>query len=113
FILFLITAGFIGFFTYQNSAIGITNYKYVNAKLPKGFHGYKVVQISDLHNKNFNGRLSGMVKEAEPNIIVITGDLIDRRNIRIDIAIEFIEEIGKIAPIYYVSGNHEQLSGKY
>lgn len=39
--------------------------------------------------------------------------MIDRRNTRIDIATEFVQQIVKIAPVYYVSGNHEQLSGKY
>lgn len=113
FILFLITILFSIFLIYQNNALSITEYNYINEKLPKGFEGYKIVQISDLHNKDYNGRLSKKIKKVSPDIIVITGDLIDRRNTRIDIAIEFIEEIVEIAPIYYVSGNHEQLSGEY
>lgn len=113
FILFLITILLSIFLIYQNNAVSITEYNYINEKLPKGFDGYKIVQISDLHNKDYHGRLSKKIKRVSPDIIVITGDLIDRRNTRIDIAIEFIEEIVEIAPIYYVSGNHEQLSGEY
>lgn len=101
------------FFTWQNNAVGVTRYKYINSKLPKEFDGFRILQISDLHNKNFYGRLSEKIKEANPDIIVITGDLIDRRNTRIDIAAEFVQEVVKIAPTYYVSGNHEQLSPEY
>lgn len=113
FILLLIIIFLSIFFIYQNNAIVITEHNYANKKLPKGFDGYKILHISDLHNKNYHGKLSGKIKEVKPDIIVITGDLIDRRNTRIDIAKEFVEEIAKIAPIYYVSGNHEQLSGEY
>lgn len=112
-VLSFINIGIIIFFVYQNNALIITNYNYKNSKLPKGFHGYKIVQVSDLHNKNYHGRLIEKIKEAVPNIIVITGDLIDRRNTKIDTAINFIQQAVEIAPIYYVSGNHEQLSGKY
>jgi predicted MPP superfamily phosphohydrolase len=108
-----ILIGLIIFFTWQNNAVGITKYEYINSKIPKGFDSYKVIQISDLHNKNYRGRLSKKIREVNPDVIVITGDLIDRRNTRIDIATEFVHQIAMIAPIYYVSGNHEQLSGKY
>lgn len=101
------------FFLWQNNGIVIMNYTYVNPKLPEGFDGYKIVQISDLHNKNYYGRLSRKIEEIKPDIIVITGDLIDRRNTKIDPALELINQITMIAPVYYVSGNHEQLSGKY
>ena len=44
---------------------------------------------------------------------MITGDLIDRRNTNIEAAEKFMREVVKVAPTYYVSGNHEQLSGLY
>lgn len=113
FILFLITILLSIFFTYQNNTVSITKYNYLNEKIPKSFDGYKIMQISDLHNKDYHGRLSKKIEKVNPDIIVITGDLIDRRNTKIDIAIEFIKEIVEIAPIYYVTGNHEQLSGYY
>ncbi len=100
-------------FIYQNNHIGISNYEYTNSKIPKGFDGYRIVQVSDLHNKDFKGRLPKKIKDSNPNIIVITGDLIDRRNTKIDVVVKFIEEIANVAPIYYVTGNHEQLSVEY
>ncbi|HZJ76063.1 MAG TPA: metallophosphoesterase [Oscillospiraceae bacterium] len=112
-LLIFIGMGIIIFLAYQNNALGITNYSYENSKLPKSFHGYKIAQVSDLHNKNYHGRLIEKIKKVNPDIIVITGDLIDRRNTKIDTAINFVRQAAKIAPVYYVSGNHEQLSGKY
>lgn len=111
--LLFISIGLIIFFIYQNNAITITNYRYTSPKLPEGLNGYKIVQVSDLHNKDFKGRLVEKIKKANPNIIVITGDLIDRRNTKIKLAVDFIERIVDIGPVYYVTGNHEQLSSKY
>lgn len=111
--LFFIITALIIFFIWQNNAIVITNYEYIHSELPKGFESYRIVQVSDLHNKDYHGRLSEKIRKINPDIIVITGDLIDRRNTRMDIATEFIQQIVKIAPIYYVSGNHEQLSEKH
>ena len=48
-----------------------------------------------------------MLKEAKPDIIAITGDIIDSRRTNIDISFAFVEQILKIAPCYYVTGNHE------
>ena len=47
------------------------------------------------------------IKAAEPDIIVITGDLIDRRKYDLDAAVTFVTGASKIAPVYFVSGNHE------
>ena len=101
------------FLYWQNNDIVITRYNYKNEKLPDKFKGYKILHISDFHNKNFHGRLIGKIKEMKPDIIVITGDLIDRRKTNLDIVTNFIKELVKIAPAYYVSGNHEQLSVHY
>ncbi|MGL5439637.1 MAG: metallophosphoesterase, partial [Filifactoraceae bacterium] len=46
-------------------------------------------------------------------LIVITGDIIDRRHYNLEVALSLCEHIVKIAPAYYVSGNHEAWSGKY
>ncbi len=113
FIFLGIIIGLTIFFIWQNNHITISNYEYINSKIPKGFYGYRIVQISDLHNKDYHGKLLEEIKKTNPDVIIITGDLIDRRCTRIDIAEEFVQEAVKIAPIYYVSGNHEQLSGEY
>lgn len=107
---------FLVFFIWQNNHIVTNKINYKNNKIPKSFHGYTIVQISDLHNKRFGKnqiRLLNKIEEASPDIIVITGDLIDRRKYNLDIAMEFIEGASKISPIYYVPGNHEAWSGEY
>ncbi|MBQ8393104.1 MAG: metallophosphoesterase [Clostridia bacterium] len=93
-----------------NKALMITEYTVTSDRLPDEFDGFRIAQVSDLHNSEFgrdNSELLDMLKEAEPDIIVITGDLIDSRNVNIDIALNFVKEALKIAPCYYVSGNHE------
>jgi len=101
------------FLVWQNNDVVITRHNYINKKLPNDFNGFKILHISDFHNKNFHGRLTNKIKLINPDIIVITGDLIDRRKTNLILATEFVKEIVKIAPTYYVSGNHEQLSEHY
>lgn len=112
FIIFFIIAIII-FLMWQNNSAVVSKYEYKNSKLSINFNGFKILHISDLHNKDFRGKLHNVIKDINPDIIVITGDLIDRRRTRVDIAADFVSQIVNIAPIYYVSGNHEQLSISY
>ena len=78
--------------------------------LPEEFEGFRIAQVSDLHNTEFgesNAKLFSLLREAEPDIIVVTGDLIDSRHTDVDAAVRFIEGACEIAPVYYVTGNHE------
>ncbi len=98
------------FILWGTKTIGITEYKIVNEKIPENFNGYTIVQISDLHNEEFgkdNARLIKKIKETNPDIIVITGDLLDSYNTDIPKAEVFVKEVVKIAPTYYTTGNHE------
>ena len=100
----------------ENNNLIITEFTVKSNKIPPEFDGFKIVHISDLHNKRFGdgqSRLLGMIEEQTPDIIAVTGDLIDKRTTDIDIAMEFIDGAVKIAPVYYVTGNHESQSGKY
>ena len=54
-----------------------------------------------------NEKLLRLLEASEPDIIAITGDLIDSRSTDVGIALEFVEKAVKIAPCYYVTGNHE------
>ncbi len=98
------------FLYWQNNDIVTTNISYTNKKIPSAFNGYVIVQISDLHNMRFGTEQSdliGKVKKAEPDMIVITGDMIDNMHMDIAVALEFAREAIKIAPVYYIPGNHE------
>ena len=95
---------------WENNQIQITNYTIQSSKLPESFSGFRIVQISDLHNTQFgkdNSRLLEKLKSTKPDIIVLTGDLIDSRRTNIEIAISFAENACQIAPTYYIPGNHE------
>ena len=116
FIKLIIVLGFIIFFIWQNNDIVTTSVVYKNDKLPKEFEGFNIVQISDLHNKMFGEgqkRLLEKILRAKPDIILVSGDLIDRRRYDLEKAMVFIRGAVKIAPVYYVAGNHEAWSGEY
>lgn len=101
---------------YQNNDIKITNIDFKNDKISKEIDGYKILQISDLHNKQFgkdNKKLVKLTKEIKPDIIVITGDIIDSRRTNTDVAIRYINQIKTVAPIYYSPGNHESRISEY
>ena len=71
---------------------------------------FKIAHISDFHNTNSKRIKRGIIqklKENNPNIIIITGDLIDSRRTNISTVKEFVKSIINIAPVYYVLGNHE------
>ncbi len=90
-----------------NNMIEVTNYKITSENLPTEFNGYKIAQISDFHNKKKYESILEKLKETAPNIIVITGDFIDSRKTKTEISLSFAKELIKIAPCYYVMGNHE------
>lgn len=95
---------------WANTAIEVNEWTIESPELPVGFDGFRIAQVSDLHNAEFgdeNERLLELLEKAEPDIIVITGDLIDSRNTDVAVALAFAEAAVEIAPCYYVSGNHE------
>lgn len=108
--LIVITAGYL---VWQNNAIGITHFEYYDSSVPEAFDGYKIVQVSDLHNKDFGNQLIDKVSAEDPDIIVVTGDVIDRNRTNIFVAVEAMEDMTELAPVYFVSGNHEVASGEY
>ena len=99
-----------------NKALELNSYTIASDKLPVAFDGYRIAQVSDLHNAEMgkdNEKLISVLKDAAPNIIVITGDMIDSRNTKVDVALAFAEQAIKIAPCYYVTGNHEARVDEY
>lgn len=106
-----------GFFWWQNNGLMLTEMTY-RGEVPDAFCGYKILQIADLQNKVFGMEqkpLLQSINTAAPDMIVLTGDLLDRHEGRTDVegAMELIHEIVNIAPVYFVSGNHEHQSGEW
>lgn len=104
------------YLVWGTNSISISRYSIENSSIPESFKGLRIVQVSDLHNKEFGKDQRILMKKIEkekPDIIVVTGDLVDRRKWGTKNAMSFIDRAMEIAPVYYVSGNHEVWSGKY
>lgn len=109
-ILIVLFAAIIAWVIWDNNRITVTEYTIKDAEIPENFSGYRILQISDLHNAEFgedNEILLNQISRLHPDMIVITGDLIDSYHTNVDISLAFIRQAVKIAPTYYVFGNHE------
>ena len=103
----------------SNTRIVTTEYVLRYPNLPEPFDGFRIAVLSDIHASVFgenNSRLISKVTEAQPDIIVITGDIIDgskKPTLKEQLAIAeaLIERLSPIANIYYITGNHEWDSG--
>lgn len=106
----IIVAVIIVFLHHGNTALQVTHY---NIKTNKLNHtSIKVLQISDFHDYKFNeDQIIAILNEQSPDIIVVTGDLIDRRRYNLEHSLSFIDLLYEY-PVYYVTGNHEAWSGK-
>lgn len=101
---------------WDNERIVLTTIEIESDRLPEHFDGYRIAQVSDLHNDEFgegNERLISLLKSANPDMIAITGDLLDSRRTSVEKALNFVEKAVQIAPCYYVTGNHEARTNEY
>lgn len=84
-----------------------TFYEIVSAKIPKEFDGYKILQLSDLHSKDFNGDLLIKINEEKPDIIVMTGDMVSSNHVDYSVFFDLAQQLVKKYEVYYIKGNHE------
>ncbi len=99
-----------------NSALELNSYTVQSDRLPAGFDGYRIAHISDLHNAEMgekNEQLLSLLLQTAPDIIVITGDFVDRNRTDCSVALSFAERVMEIAPCYFVTGNHEARISDY
>ncbi len=105
-----------GFSVYSNSVISVKKYTVSSEKIPKNFDGYKILQVSDLHNKRFGyrqGYLLRVIDKLSPDIIAVTGDIVyrnftkDGNVLRVNKVLPFVKKASEKYPLYYVTGNHE------
>lgn len=95
----------------NDNTLGTTEYIYASPRLPSAFDGLRIAQVSDLHNDDFGDPeiLTGAVRAARPDLIVVTGDMIDANRTDVAAALDFAERFADIAPVYYSNGNHEKV----
>lgn len=105
-----------GWIAWENTHVELNTIMVTSSRLPEEFSGFRIAQVSDLHNDEYgegNKDLLALLESANPDMIAITGDLIDSRRTNAKIAAEFVKNVSKIAPCYYVTGNHESRLTKY
>lgn len=115
-IIIFIILSLIIYLYYQNTQLQITNYLITDEMIPSDFNDYKIIQISDFHNtksKRLKNKLISEIKKQNPDIIVLTGDLIDANKTNINIVIDFLKEIKEVSAIYFITGNHESSIKEY
>lgn len=96
-------------FNYSNSTVIAEEYTVSISGLPAAFEGYRIAIISDVHGNTFgegNEDLLAPLREHEPDMIAITGDICDRK-FPPDAIPGLLAQLVEIAPVYYVTGNHE------
>ncbi|MBR6521279.1 MAG: metallophosphoesterase [Oscillospiraceae bacterium] len=96
-------------FNYSNSTIIFDEYEVSMSDLPAAFEGYRIAIISDVHGNTFgegNEDLLTPLRESRPDMIAITGDICDKKYPP-DAIPGLLAQLVEIAPVYYVTGNHE------
>ena len=106
----------VGFLYTLNKDLVVSRHRLSFEYLPKEFDEFKIVHLSDLHNKRFGARQARLieaVRKVKPDIIVITGDIVDYLLYRPEPTLKLVRGLRDVAPIYYVSGNHEWARPEY
>ncbi len=94
-----------GNLTIETNSVTITS-----KNLPQSFDGFRIAHVSDLHNTEFgdnNEKIITILSNAKPDIIAITGDIVDSNRTDVDTALNFARQAAEIAPCYFVAGNQE------
>ena len=98
------------FLYWSDKSLVTTRYTLRSAAVGRSFDGFTIVHVSDLQSARFGPdqrRLAKAVRRASPDIIVFTGDLVDRNHTDYQASLKAMEQLTAIAPVYYVNGNHE------
>lgn len=112
-VILLLLLLFAGLFMDSQERIVCTEYNVHSEKLPDEFDGYRIIQLSDLHGREFgrnNRRLIDRVVNLQPDLIAITGDILDSPE-DLEIVDSLLSQLCAIAPCCYVTGNHEWATG--
>jgi uncharacterized protein len=98
------------------SRIGVVRVRVALDKLPKALDGYTIVQLSDIHvgptiGREFIEKLVASSNAEKPDMVVITGDLVDGSVERLAAAVEPLKDLVAKDGVYFITGNHEYYSG--
>lgn len=96
---------------YENNTIELSYYEMSSQKIPSSFNNFKILQLSDLHSKTFNDNNEYLIKKIDaenPDIIVMTGDMINNKDENYITFSLLASYLGKNYDTYYILGNHEE-----
>ncbi len=93
----------------SNTLIVVTEYTVASTKLPASFSGFRIVQVSDLHSKKFGSYLIRQIQQQRPDIVVMTGDMVNSYDSDFQTFLTFAEQVSAQYETYYIVGNHEQI----
>lgn len=82
----------------SSTTFKVTRYEIKNKKISENFKGYKIVHLTDLHIRNKSNFYKDMleaIKKEKPDIIVITGDIIDRKLKEVNVAKDVLKDYPK------------------
>ncbi len=99
-----------GWCAVENRQLTTVNYNVKIPNLPDGFNGKKILHLSDLHQKRFGDGFNNLLNSCsfcKPDYIFFTGDLFSRCEENLAPKVVLMQRLMKIAPVYYVIGNHE------
>lgn len=111
--------GCIGFFSIlYGSLVGVTRFEIKEAQfhskhIPKGFNGYRIIQISDIHIGSWQGRadvikrLVDLINSQKPDLIVFTGDLVNQQSRELDGFQDILSQLHASDGVYSILGNHD------
>lgn len=98
---------------YTRHKIMVTREEMVSSRLPSSFDGYKIVQLSDLHvgtwgnDTTFVHNLVDSVNSLSPDLIVFTGDLVNRQSDELKPFMETLSRLKAKDGVYSIFGNHD------
>lgn len=93
-----------------NTALKATEITFASARVPAALDGLVIAQVSDLHDAVLgkdNADIVSLIEKRRPDIIVMTGDMVDSNRGNVERSVALAEKLCQIAPVYYVNGNHE------
>lgn len=94
----------------DNTLIQVSKYEINSDKIPKEFNKFKIVHLSDFHSyglKRDNLKIFEVIEEESPDVIVMTGDMINKYDRNFKKFLNLAEVLSKKYKIYYIIGNHE------
>lgn len=97
---------------YSINHISINEYDVYSPKLPNSFNQYKIALISDFHDASYYEKLISAVKQQQPDIILLAGDMVNIGDDSYKNTLSLLDGLKDTAPMYMVTGNHEMYHDK-